>query len=258
MLIKTEALILRVIAFRDTSKVVTVYTADHGLVSLLAKGVRGPKPRFGAALELFAHSDLVYYHRDSRELQLLGEASLLDPYLGLSRSADRYVTGVAVLEFLLKVLGGQEPPGRLYTLSQRTLEVLETCPRPALQAVFRAFELKAISFLGHRPELYACVECGTAVGETASEGFSPLLGGVVCAACALNQTGVLALPRPVLGLFQRLLTCTLADLEQSPPGGAEVGPVARLLEAFFQCHLERYDALRAVRMSGMLTAGGEA
>jgi DNA repair protein RecO (recombination protein O) len=256
MLIKTEALILRTIPFRDTSKVVTAYTADHGLVSLLAKGVRGPKPRFGAALELFVHSDLVYYHKDSRELQLLGEASLLDPYLGLSASADRYVYGVAVLEFLLKVLGGQEPPGRLYTLSQRTLEVLEGCARGALEAVFRAFELKAISFLGHRPELYACVECGRPAGE-GEPGFSPMLGGVVCASCAQGETGVLALPRPALALFQRLLTTTLADLEQSPPMSREVRPVARLLEAFFQCHLERYDALRAVRMSGMLAAEGD-
>jgi DNA repair protein RecO (recombination protein O) len=257
MLIKTEALILRTIPFRDTSKVVTAYTADHGLVSLLAKGVRGPKPRFGGALELFSHSDLVYYHKDSRELQLLGEASLLDPYLGLSRSADRYIHAVAVLEFLLKVLGGQEPPGRLYTLSQRTLEVLETCPPAALEAVFRAFELKAISFLGHRPELYACVECGRPAGETGGDGFSPLLGGLVCAGCALHETGVLALSPPSLGLLQRLLTATLADLEQAPPGASEVGPVARLLEAFFQCHLERYESLRAVRMSGMFAAKGE-
>jgi DNA repair protein RecO (recombination protein O) len=257
MLVKTEALILRTIAFRDTSKVVTAYTADHGLVSLLAKGVRGPKPRFGASLELFSHSDLVYYHRDSRELQLLGEASLLDPYLGLSGSADRYIYGMAVLEFLLKVLGGQEPPGRLYTLSQRTLEVLEDCPRRALETVFRAFELKAISFLGHRPELYACVECGTPAGETGDAGFSPMLGGIVCAACAPGETGVLPLSRSALTLFQRLLTTTLADLEQSPPGGAEVRPVGRLLEAFFQCHLERYDSLRAVRMTALLAAEGD-
>jgi hypothetical protein len=53
------------------------------------------------------------------------------------------------------------------------------------------------------------------------------------------------------------LTTTLADLEQSPPGGAEVRPVGRLLEAFFQCHLERYDSLRAVRMTALLAAEGD-
>ena len=72
---KGEALILRCIPFRDTSKVVTAYTAEHGLVSLLAKGVRGAKPRFGAALEIFATVDLVYYNRDSRDLQLLSQAT---------------------------------------------------------------------------------------------------------------------------------------------------------------------------------------
>ena len=110
---KSEALVLRVIPFRDTSKILTAYTAEHGLVSLLAKGVRGPKPRFGAALELFACVDLVYYHRDARELQLLSQASLLDPHLGLSALPERFAYGAGVQEFLLKVLAGQEPPSRL-------------------------------------------------------------------------------------------------------------------------------------------------
>jgi DNA repair protein RecO (recombination protein O) len=249
---KTEALILRVILFRETSKVVTAYTAERGLVSLLAKGVRGPKPRFGAALELFAHVDLVYYHRDSRELQLVSEATLLDPYLRLSREAVRYAYGVGVLEFLLKVLQGQEVPGKLYTLSLRTLEVLETCPREALAGVFRAFEIKAVSFLGHRPELFICVECGRQADREPGADFSPRLGGVVCVICSEHVSDALVLSPGLWTLMRRLLTRTLAEVETDPPSVAAVNGVGRLIEPFLQAHLERYEALRAVRMAGTL------
>lgn len=246
---KSEALILRVVPFRDTSKVVTAYSAERGLVSLLAKGVRGPKPRYGAALDLFSVADLVYYHKDSRELQLLAQASLLEPHLRLSEDPERYIFGVAVLEFLLRVLAGEEAPGRLYHLSLRVLEVLETCGAAALGPVFRAFEIKAASFLGHRPELYACVECGREGRELGRAGFAPLLGGIVCGDCTGQVAGVMAMSPEALGVLRGWLTSTLADV-----AGAEVEPAAargaaQLLEPFLVAQIERYEGLRAMRMA---------
>ncbi len=249
---KTDALILRVIPFRDTSKIVTAYTTERGVVSLLGKGVRGPKPRFGAALEIFAHVDLVYYHKESRELQLISQATLLQAHLRLGENPIRYGHGVAVLEFLLKVLTGQTPPGRLFDLSLRTLEVLDACPVPAIPAVFRAFEIKAISFLGHRPELYLCVECGRQADEEPGAGYSPRMGGVVCRNCVGQVPDLLNLPPDVWRLLRFLLTSTLAEIEDQVPPATEVAGAARLLEPFLQAHVERYESLRAVRMLSSL------
>jgi len=245
---KSEALILRIIPFRDTSKILTAYTAERGAVSLLAKGVRGPRPRFGAALELFALSDLVFYHRDSRELQFLSEATLMDPHLGLTRDPLRYAYGSGMLEFLLRVLRGSEAPGRLYEMSVRMLEVLERCPREALPAVFRAFELKAVSFLGHRPELYQCVECGA--GET--DGFSPARGGVICSACEDEVNDVLSLSDATRGLLRRLLTSTLAALEEDPVLKGDLTALSRVMEPFLAAQLERYEPLRSLRLAEAL------
>lgn len=245
---KSEALILRIIPFRDTSKVVTAYTAERGAVSLLAKGVRGPRPRFGAALELFALSDLVFYHRDSRELQFVSEATLMDPHLGLTRDPLRYAYGAAVLEFLLRVLRGPEAPGRLYEMSVVMLEVLERCPRAALPAVFRAFQLKAVSFLGHRPELYQCVECGAV--ET--DGFSPARGGVICAGCEDEVNDVLSLTHSTRSLLRRLLTSTLASLEDEPVMKGDLPALSRVMEPFLAAQLERYEPLRSLRLAEAL------
>lgn len=253
---KSEAVVLRVIPFRDTSKILTVYTAEHGLVSLLAKGVRSARPRFGAALEILAHVDLVYYQKDSRELQLLSQAALLDPHLGLTRSARRYAFGTAVLEFLLKALTGHEPPGRLYPLALRTLEVLEHGPEAALPTLFRAFEIKAISFLGNRPELYACVECGRPVESGVGTGFAPLLGGAVCPDCRPAVDGAMDLPPPVVAWLRRLLTGTLAELMEAPMPEPAAPAVAGILESFLRFHLDRYDALRSLRMAQTLDARG--
>lgn len=243
---KSEALVLRVIPFRDTSKILTVYTAEHGLVSLLAKGVRGPRPRFGGALELFAVADLVYYQKDTRELQLLSQALLMEPHLGLTRDLARYGYAAAVLEFLLQALSGQEPPGKLYALSLRTLEVLESFPTPSLPSLFRAFQIKAVSFLGHRPELFACVECRREGLREAR--FSPLLGGIACGDCAERIDGGVLLGAAALAWLRVLMTSRLADLEEDRAPAAVRAEAGAALEFFLAHHLERYQPLRALRL----------
>jgi DNA repair protein RecO (recombination protein O) len=156
----------------------------------------------------------------------------------------RYAYGAAVLEFLLRVLRGPEAPGRLYEMSLRVLEVFEDCPEPALAGVFRAFELKAVSFLGHRPELYQCVECG----REDTDGFSPRRGGVICSACEEEVHDVLALSRSTLALLQRLLTSTLAGLEEEPLRKSELPALSRVIEPFLAAQLERYEPLRSLRL----------
>src|SRR5579863_5216983 len=39
--------------YRDTSRTLEVLLRDHGRLTLFARGVRGPKPRFGGVLQPF-------------------------------------------------------------------------------------------------------------------------------------------------------------------------------------------------------------
>jgi DNA repair protein RecO (recombination protein O) len=249
---KSEALVLKTIPFRDTSKIVTLYTAEHGLVSVLGKGVRGVKPRFGSALEIFAHIDVVYYSKPARDLQLLSQAALLDPFLGLAEDMERYAHGCAVLEFLLKALTGQEPPGRVYPLSLRALEVMETCPREGLSAVFRTFTLKAVSFLGHRPELYLCVECGAEVSPPI--GFAPFQGGVVCPRCASRVAGAFPIGVDAVHALQFYLQSRLREVAEAPPAIEAQREAAGALDAFLRFQMERYESLRSLRLAALPSA----
>lgn len=242
---KSEAIILRTLNFRDTSKILTAYTLDHGLVSLIAKGVRGARPRFGSALEIFAHVDLVYYNKDSRDLQLLSQASLLEAHLGLASNLERYRHACAVLEFLLKLLSGQEPPGKLYPLALRTLEVLEKAPVPSLGSLFLAFQIKAVSFLGHRPELFSCISCRESLTEPVY--FAPLHGGTVCDNCVIEVDGTRTITQSQLGFLQRLMKSTLAELFEDVPSSEFMADTRGLFELFLASQLDRYEPSRSLR-----------
>ena len=214
-------------------------------MSLLAKGVRGPKPRFGGALEIMAASDLVYYVKPNRELQLLSQATLLEPHLSLSSDLTRFAYGTGVCEFMLKLLKAPEPPGRVYPLTLRVFECLAEAPLVALDDVFRAFQIKAVAFLGHKPELRRCVECGGEIRGSA--GFSFFAGGAVCRGCLSNTAGTVRLSEGARLKILQWMNSTLADLYHAEGAGGRAEAVNHL-EGFLSEHIERYERLKAMRL----------
>ena len=51
VLTTTDAIVLKAMKYRDTSRIVTFYTRAFGKLRAIAKGARGPKNKFGSALE---------------------------------------------------------------------------------------------------------------------------------------------------------------------------------------------------------------
>ena len=79
-IVKTEGLIIRVMDYLESSKIITCFTPDHGKISLLAKGAKRPKSRLGGSLDLLQHIALVYYQKDTRELQTLSQVDVISSF----------------------------------------------------------------------------------------------------------------------------------------------------------------------------------
>ena len=58
---KTEAVVLRSIRYGEADRVLHLYSAAHGRIGAIAKGVRRPRSRFGGRLEPFFRLDLVLH-----------------------------------------------------------------------------------------------------------------------------------------------------------------------------------------------------
>ena len=55
---KSEAIVLRVVPWSETSMVVTLFTRDFGKLSAIARGARRLKSPFESALDLLAKSQV--------------------------------------------------------------------------------------------------------------------------------------------------------------------------------------------------------
>lgn len=255
-IVETDALVIRSHRLGETSLIVSLFTADFGLLRCVAKGARGPKSRFGASLEPGVRLRAVVYRKLNRDLQLLSKADVISYWPALWEDPDRFACAGAVLEFLERAAYGEvEDPG-LLELATDTLAAMARAPLPASEAMLRAFEVQACRRLGYAPELTVCLECRRPL-----EGgglFHPVRGGLLCGAPCGDDAGAFRLSakarltlvalaeRPVAGIAEWIM-------ERYP------GPeVARAIERFLAAHLERFEGLRALKVGEQLAryAGG--
>ena len=83
MLTKTEAVVLKAVKYRETSKIVTLYTKKFGKINAVAKGAMLTTSKFGASLEPMSYILAVLYKKETREVQFLSQADLIKPFLSL-------------------------------------------------------------------------------------------------------------------------------------------------------------------------------
>lgn len=274
MLTKTDAIVLKSMKFRDTSKIVTFYTRRYGKLKGIAKGARQVKSKFGAALEPITNVSLVLYKKEHRDLQLISQCDTIKAYKKIHSEFDRMTVGLAILELIHQLAHDEEENLALYSLLVETLDELESASKNILN-LFYAFELRLAGLFGFAPTFGACNHCGRKVDEFAIEEsviFQLSKGGILCAHCGRLtkvQTGekVFLNPRRLheaqmpnrgeanvrlsvtaLNLMQRLFTARLdsvPSLEYTKATGNEIDATLRL---YLRQHFEDLKPLKSLEI----------
>ena len=65
-----------------------MFTEDQGKVTILAKGAWRPKNNAGALLEPMNHIHLQYYHKSSREIQILKDGGFNQQFSNLRKDGN--------------------------------------------------------------------------------------------------------------------------------------------------------------------------
>jgi DNA repair protein RecO (recombination protein O) len=182
--------------YRDTSRILEVLVRDHGRLTLFARGVRGPKPRFGGILQPFER--LLLSFQVGREAGQLTGAESAESAAPLP--AGSLMAGFYLNELLLKLTARHDPVPEVFEDYQRALAGLRAGAR--VEAVLRIFEKRLLEAVGYGIDLGSEAHTGKAIAAgslyrfRASEGLVPATEGD---ADAVAGTSLLALAREELG-----------------------------------------------------------
>ncbi|MDZ7266480.1 MAG: DNA repair protein RecO [candidate division KSB1 bacterium] len=255
-IVKAEGIVIHTMKVRESSKLVTLFTREHGLLKLEARAARTSKSRLRGSLELFSVVQIVYYEKENRSIQFLSHADLLEIFPELQHDLERLGYASACCELIRRTQAGAEPGPQLYPLLLETLRVMNTAREPRLQ--FWGFEMKLLGALGLAPNLKTCLFCRAAGPEAGRHGeqavwqFHVARGGFACPACA-GHAGALPLSGEALRLlasFQALPAARLQQLRVSPPALTEI---AAFFRAYLAHHLEEAASLTSLQFLRQVT-----
>jgi len=204
---KTDAIILRVVEFSETSCVVTLFSRDFGKISALAKGARRPKSAFESAIDLLAVVRIVFINKSSSALDLLTEAKLERRFRAGSTNLTRLYAGYYIAELLNELTdeGGSVP--ELYDAANSALLNLDLNGEPS--RVTLRFELTALRLLGHLPSLEDCAACG---GDIQPENnrvlFGQAAGGLLCLTCREGQKQIVSVTSNAIEVMRQFARTT--------------------------------------------------
>lgn len=129
--------------FRDTSLLLDFLTPDHGRVSAIARGARGPKSRTRALLQPFQPLSISVAGRSELlNLRLVEPRGPARPLLG-----ERLFSALYINELMVRLLPGHESEADLFETYGQIL--LDLAGPAELEPLLRSFELQLLDTLGY-------------------------------------------------------------------------------------------------------------
>lgn len=247
-LVTARAVLLRSHPYSESSRVLRFLTDDGGLIGVMARGVRRTGRSGSSGLDIFAQGSLIYYMKETRDLQTYKEFSVTRPRRGLGRLPARLAAASVLAELVLRHAGEGETRALFARMEGALDRLAETSPE-GLLGLTVAEGWALVDTLGYRPELAYCVGCGRELGDDDGSRMDLAQGGLRCTTCTGGG------PRVGPGARRQLERLLAGEV---PPDLTHERAHLRLLSDFVTYHLAGSRPLDAFRVLAALTPGDDA
>lgn len=236
-LYNADGIVIRVRNFAEADKILVLLTREEGKVQVVAMGARRPRNRFSAATQIFTQVRAQLF--SGRSLDTLSQVEIVESFRNLREDLVRMAYATYACELMDALLPDRQRQEAPFLLLLTSLHLFNE-PTMAPEPILRAFELKLLSMLGFRPNLGACVNCGTeAIQRNDAVRFSPALGGALCPTCSAEGEGAIRLSLGALESMKRLLDGDIRRAHVIRLTGDLAEEIDRALSAYILLRTER-------------------
>ena len=239
----TEAIVLHAFDYLETSRIVRLMTRDSGVQSVVARGARSSKKRFGSSVDLFAQGTVEIHTRPNRDLHTLGSMDVSQARPQFATDVGRFTAGSMIAELALRTSSDEPAPGLFDALEIGLDRIAMAAPDESVQAALAA-AWHMIATLGFTPALDVCANCHAGLDPGEKVAFSHTAGGALCSRCGALATGSRVIPAAARDALREWINAG----SSARLAAADERAHQRLLREFFQEHLGTDRELRAFRV----------
>ncbi|WP_373064062.1 DNA repair protein RecO [Gemmatimonas sp.] len=238
-LLTTDAIVLHAVPYLESSRILRLATREAGVLSVVARGARSSKKRFGSAVDLFAEGQAQILVKPGRDLHALTTFDVTRSRAGLASDLGRFTAASALVECVMRVVHDEAAP-RVYHGVASGLDAIAEADEADTVALTLGVFWRLVSEIGFMPSLDRCAECHAEIPPDADARFSHAAGGVLCPLCAKMAPTGRRLPAAAR---QTVIAWLRGDRPVVEP--ADCRAHQRLLREFITQHLPDTRELRA-------------
>lgn len=180
-LIKVKGIVTRSVNYKDNDKIITLLTADMGLISVYCHGARSNKSKYLTSSRLFCYSEFILTRK--KDFYYVKEADYIEAFFDIVNSMDKLFLGQYFLEVVNEICVEGDRQDGLLRLLLNSLYALskDICEPLKIKAVF---ELRSCVEMGVAPDITSCRKCGKK-GEALY--LDLVYGDGICGNCLLKS-----------------------------------------------------------------------
>lgn len=178
--IKTKGIVIKAKEYKDCDKIVTIFSADFGLIHARVRGVKKAKAKLAFAVQPFAFVEFLLSAKGG--FYTVINATSIDQFFNVTLDFDNYIFMLACLEVCEKTVKENDVQNDLFLLLLNSLK--EVCYTSTNSMnIFIKFMIESLKILGFNLELETCACCGEKLSDKMFP-FSYDYNGMLCAKCS--------------------------------------------------------------------------
>ena len=180
MISKFEGIIISETPYGDTSKIINIYTKEHGVIGVMCKGVKSLKSPLRTKTLKYTYG---YFHMkyNEKKLSQLIDVDIINNFTNIKND----ITLISYLSYITELTNQvvkQNDDETIYNLYISTILKINEKQNPLI--LTNILELKYLDYLGVGLNLDSCIKCGS---KKEIITLDPDEGGYVCKNCYQNE-----------------------------------------------------------------------
>lgn len=241
-LLKTEAIVLRKLDYGDSSRIIQFFSEEFGKLPAIIKGARSPKSKFGLVFDSFNYVQIVFYKKESRDIQLVKDVDLLNHFGNIKEDLDRIQYASAIVELLSNLLTENEAHKKLFKGSVKAFELLNNPDRDP-KLFFAKYFIFFIKEIGYAISIDVCSQCGSLINSDQPVGFN-YDSGIICSECKSDRLVHLELEKELFNLF----ICLNHKKTEIKYNQRDLDRIIRMLEKFLKYNIHEFKGLKSLEL----------
>ncbi len=229
MIKKVCGIVLSEVDYKESSKIINVLTEEIGIVGMVARGTKKVRSNLSSVTSKLTYG---YFHIEYKEngLSTLIEVDVINNFRNIKRDIGMMSYSLYLLELAMQVYK-HESNKEIYNLLIASLNKIDE--GFDYKVISNIFELKMLDFLGIRPVVDECVNCGSKVDIVTVSSYR---GGYLCKACAQGEKIVNIKTIKLLRMFYYVDISKIEKLDVSQN-------IKKELSQFIYDYYDRYSGI---------------